>query len=1335
MKNAFQKLIKISKKQKILAGIFGVAIFGGLFFAVEPAYAQLTAISNGLIWFATWMFLQLAGWCMSMTVFFLKLFMGLAEYNNFINAPPVVIGWLMVRDVANMFFVIALLIIAFSTILGVSNYEWKKAMVNLILAAIFINFSKLILQLFIDVAHVFTITFLNAIVGTSGGNLINMFKMEKIMQMTSSGLSSADAGNQFKDELFVGGLMALVMASMAMVTIGAYLVVMLARMIVLWVLIILSPLAFIAQALPKGQTYASQFWDKFTKHVLAAPVMVFFLWLAFATLGSGDIVNDANIKVSDAAGLAESAAAQLNLSTTQSVSILEASTWENLASFLIAIGFLAVGITVVQGLGVQGGGLVGGALTFGKRVATIASGYAAGRWLVGGAGRLAGKGIAGAVYHAPLLGGKKWEQRAKIFTGGIKGWYYGKGIEVTEEGKGTRDQITKEYGKLADAKTPEERQEITKNIEGLEKKLEGQMGGGFFGGLARRGIGLEKRLSKVEKQADVRQQILKKRTGTKAGGYFVGMGTKGIDGFMGDQYAGKDAQDRIERGWLKGEEMRADAKTREFEAKGKLEVLELPRLKFNADKGTFKYEFKAGTMAERVFSHDLGGEYYEAVQRKLRDQKENQVVYNFRDSSDKISELEKSLENESLSKEDRSSIKQQIKEIKKSTWTTPTNISYGDFIENQSESNIRNLATAKARDQLGQDMSSDLFREGRQAKFEADKLEVEARNRHSSVGSQKYEEIDKIEGKIKDLRSNLEEINNSLKGDIPEEERKNILNEKEFFKDQIKKEKEKINNLRKEAEEADNKDTSVVADKNKLRSDAEKIKRDSVGYQYAVQAAKEQETARRFSFANNSLLSDVEQSLVWDARGVDTPTSALADNIERYEKDLQEMDYDTYVEGVRNMLKEYQRRRSSGEEISDSDKEAMAGLFKRGFGESWVDDVIISIMDDEDLRWDIGSELDWSDMEYTPEKIRDIQMLIASGGDVKFAKQHRLAGLMMDAGSSEEIKAANNGKEMGAQAIFDALKSKDRTFGGNIDLQKAFTKIFEDYDKKFGKNIGDTIKEFENFEIEKYTNVLKDNQAQMQMLGNLRGAAIGNNHAENAGYFQKKTVDGESMYVGVGTQQARDHVYSDLNKLDVRKRAPQHTHTVANIDESTGMITMVRSNDYGLVRNGINDTRNYGGTNGRFINQMSGGGATEDTSLYLNTDGRYVVGVRNDGQESAGSKTFSKKYSKKYEGLSDQDRKKITADYIISNIYAPQMAKNQEDFLMTMASASGISPHDAMMEGKMNLQLPDGTEIDNISDLRKMINNNPEKYLKPAGLKEIPPYQKRKEVPNSGANK
>ena len=121
---------------------FVMSILLGSVLILNTVYAL--DLGGMLIGGASWMLLTLAQICMLLTIFFLKAFISLASYNNYIDVGIVKLGWVMVRDVANMFFVVALLIIAFATMLGLEKYEWKKSMAKLILMVKLINFSNLI---------------------------------------------------------------------------------------------------------------------------------------------------------------------------------------------------------------------------------------------------------------------------------------------------------------------------------------------------------------------------------------------------------------------------------------------------------------------------------------------------------------------------------------------------------------------------------------------------------------------------------------------------------------------------------------------------------------------------------------------------------------------------------------------------------------------------------------------------------------------------------------------------------------------------------------------------------------------------------------------------------------------------------------------------------------------------------------------------------------------------------------------------------------------------------------------------------------------------------------
>ncbi len=385
---------KIKRNHKLMFLLFVIFVAGGVLLLNTKAFATGGSllgdiagdIVSALITFLSLMMQYLAQLCIRLALFFWQYFIQLSGYNDFMNAPPVTIGWVMIRDFANMFFIVALMVIAIGTVLGVEQYEWKKSLVKLIFAAIFINFSKLILQLVLDFAQVLMDTFLIAFANRSGTSLIKIFSMDNLLEIKNSspysmnqlysGDFSGDGGIPWQG--FIGSVVALIMALLVMATIATYLVVMIGRMIVLWMLMILSPLAFILSAFPFGKQYAGEFWKNFFNYAMVGPVMVFFTWLAFASLQAGEIAKNIGVSVSQLSGAGET-----TLVAPGYVSISKASTWENLASFFIAIGFFVIGITMVQRMGVVGGNLSGRAMDFTKRVATIASGYAAGRWLTG----------------------------------------------------------------------------------------------------------------------------------------------------------------------------------------------------------------------------------------------------------------------------------------------------------------------------------------------------------------------------------------------------------------------------------------------------------------------------------------------------------------------------------------------------------------------------------------------------------------------------------------------------------------------------------------------------------------------------------------------------------------------------------------------------------------------------------------------------------------------------------------------------------------------------------------------------------------------------------------
>ncbi len=445
-------------KQKL-----GLVSFVFLATGVIVTWFILTPVASAGI--VTWirdtfadLFFALAGFLIKLTFFVLKFIIEIAGYNGYIDSPAVTVGWVMVRDLTNMFFIVVMLVIAFSTILGIGHFEFKQMLVKLVIAAIIVNFSRIICGIIIDIAQVVMMTFVNGIAATASGNIVNMFNVQEIFKLGSG----SDAGNLTGNMVFLASVAALVFGTMMLVTMSTFLILLVGRMAMLWVLIVLSPLAFVFNVLEQTEKYAHEWWEEFNHNVISGPIVVFFLWLSFVTVGTGAVHDE--IKKHN--GLSEDQ--QISGDPTnkeEQTGITDVMSWTKMANFVIAIAMLLAGAKMAEELGVIGGHAMGAAKDIGKKVAMYASGYNAARW---GAGKAvdAGKFLA---MKAPVIGGDAWNRRGRRLKAWAsykttkRGWF---GLPSTEQrliAAGKR--VDRAYGKEEQniAAQPEDVQELVAN--------------------------------------------------------------------------------------------------------------------------------------------------------------------------------------------------------------------------------------------------------------------------------------------------------------------------------------------------------------------------------------------------------------------------------------------------------------------------------------------------------------------------------------------------------------------------------------------------------------------------------------------------------------------------------------------------------------------------------------------------------------------------------------------------------------------------------------------------------------------------------------------------------
>lgn len=293
-----------------------------------------------------------------LTAYIVGLLVLVAQYPNFINSAPVVTGYPIVRDLSNMVFIIALLIIAAGTVLRIENYRYNRLLGRLVLMALLVNMARLITGFFIQTSQVFMLTFVNAFKDIALGNFGYMFGLDAVLKLPQTFNSLGNERTVFIT--LVGGLAMMIVAFCVMVALTIILVV---RIVALWILTILSPLAYALRIIPNTDKYASQWWAQFGRYLVTGPVLAFFIWLALVISQSTCAAGVANCTTADVGSLLQSRSGQFKEVTDKFGQEVQATTQgldseiftpARFLTFIVSIVFLVMGMTIAGGSGTIG---------------------------------------------------------------------------------------------------------------------------------------------------------------------------------------------------------------------------------------------------------------------------------------------------------------------------------------------------------------------------------------------------------------------------------------------------------------------------------------------------------------------------------------------------------------------------------------------------------------------------------------------------------------------------------------------------------------------------------------------------------------------------------------------------------------------------------------------------------------------------------------------------------------------------------------------------------------------------------------------------------------------
>lgn len=371
-----------------------------------------TAIA--IITFGISMIIHLMAWfCGQLITLLMEGLIFLFGYNAFIRNEFVSEGWKVLRDLVNMFFVLGLLLIAFATVLKIERYSWNKLLGKLLIMAVLVNFSKTICGVVIDFHQVLMMTFVNAFKDITAGNIFSGLGMTSWFKVTVMAVAGqVSAGVQLG--MIASALLGLILSIVCMVVIFIYMVVVGARIVALWILVVFSPLAFFAyifEGTSKIGQLSQTWWQEFLQYCMIGPLLAFILWISVATLPKLDVNK---FVMADYFDPAKRQGIQATFS--------EAGGLDRILKYMMSILMLVVGLGYAQKFKVVGAGLMAGA--FGKMkdmsVGNLDRGF---KWGIGAPGRAispyyqgAKAGISERLQRAPLarvLTKKGREQMAK----------------------------------------------------------------------------------------------------------------------------------------------------------------------------------------------------------------------------------------------------------------------------------------------------------------------------------------------------------------------------------------------------------------------------------------------------------------------------------------------------------------------------------------------------------------------------------------------------------------------------------------------------------------------------------------------------------------------------------------------------------------------------------------------------------------------------------------------------------------------------------------------------------------------------------------------------------
>jgi hypothetical protein len=203
--------------------------------------------------------------------------------NSLDGITAIGIAWRLFRDLANLSFIFILLYVAVATILQVQSANARRTILQIIIAAILINFSLFITKIIIDASNIVTLAFYSKLnLGTSNlsAAFMQMLGLSGIFTFENSSTVVNDWAQSWPT-LFAASIGSGIVLFIAAFSFLAVAWLLIYRFVVIIFLLITSPIAFLGNLIPKTHAQSKRWWDALVGQALFPPIYMLFIWITF----------------------------------------------------------------------------------------------------------------------------------------------------------------------------------------------------------------------------------------------------------------------------------------------------------------------------------------------------------------------------------------------------------------------------------------------------------------------------------------------------------------------------------------------------------------------------------------------------------------------------------------------------------------------------------------------------------------------------------------------------------------------------------------------------------------------------------------------------------------------------------------------------------------------------------------------------------------------------------------------------------------------------------------------------------------------------------------------